>query len=273
MKLSRFFKEWWRRASAASKTEAVLALATFFGKLYTVGFTVWMAGAKFSGWNAPGTYSFGIFVFALGFVTLRPYLPKRVSEKWVIEDLRRTKAVAVAISEIASAIWNKRLGPEERNSLFFRLVASIRTEVEGIVGDHESIYLNVALLLNEDEEHLRVVCRSNHDRPLARYKKSDLLVSKVLSTGNFLYEPECDFADKPYKVIFGIPVVSGPQGERLTIKGVVSIDSSQPHCFDGLSDEIMSKTLPYMSLLNLVIIADESLKGNGRGGRQYGKKR
>ncbi len=261
----KFFQNWWRRASAASKTEAILVLLSFTAKVYVVAFTVWMAGAKFSAWNGPDTRLFWVFVLALAYTTALPYLPKRKSAKWVTEDLRRTKTVAVAISEIASAVWNRRLPPEERQGLFMRLLSAIKSEVEGITGDHEGIYSNVSLLLEDDgTEHLKVVCRANQDRPLASYKKAELLISKALQTGEIVYDPECKFVDKPYKAILGIPLISEVESSRLITSGVVSIDNSRAHCFDGLTDEVQTKTLIYIGLLKLVIIVDRAFK-NGKG--------
>lgn len=270
MEATIFLRNWWRRSSAASKTEAVLSACDFAAKLYSVGFTIWMAGARFQAWSNPGTYGFILFVIALGLVTVRPYLPKQVSQKWVIEDLRRTKALSVAISELGSAIWNHELQPENKNSIVSRLLGSIKSEVEGLVGDHESILLNVGLLLEADQGELRVACRTNLDRPMATYKKSELFVSAAMRTGEVCYEPCCDLPGKAYKAILGIPLVSGAEGERLSTTGVVSIDSSRAHCFDGITEVIESKTLPYVSLLKLVIIAEESL--GRKGGRNNAKR-
>lgn len=258
MWLSRFLHSWWRRASAASKTDAILAILALVAKVYTVGFTIWMAGAKFSAWGAPDARPFWLFVVALTFATALPHLPKRKSAKWVTEDLRRTKTVAVAISEIASAIWNGRLRPEEKHALFMRLLSAIKSEIEGITGDHEGIYSNVSLLIDDKDGHLSVVCRANQDRPLASYQKGNLVVSKALETREIVYEPDCRFADKPYRAIMGIPLISGPEGNNTS--GVVSIDSSQAHCFDELGDEVQTKTLTYIGLLKLVIVVDEVLK-------------
>ena len=213
-----------------------------------------------------------MFVVALGYVTAQPYFPKRVLKKWVIEDLRRTKVLAVAVSEISSSIWNHRLTPEGKHELFVKLLSAIKSEVEGITGDHQGIYFNVALLLLDDrDESLNVVCRANHDRPLTSYRKTDLLVSDVLSTGEALYVADCQFSDKPYRAIFAIPLVFGPEHSKMFVSGVVSIDSSERNHFDGLEDEIETKTLPYISMLKLVITTDEALKlGKWR---QNGQKR
>jgi hypothetical protein len=254
-----FLKNWWRRASAASKTDAVLAIIAFLAKAYTVAFAVWMGGAKFSAWSGPGAAGFWIFALALAYVNAQPYLPKRASKKWVIEDIRRTKAVGVAVSRISSAIRNHSLKPEERQSLFMILLSAIQSEIEGVTGDHEGIYSNVSLLLNDNPDRLKVVCRANHDRPLKSYMKSDLLISKSLATLEVFYEPECILADKPYRAILGIPLVSTPENSPTLVSGIVSIDNAEAHCFDGLVEEIETKTLPYINLLKLVIIADEAL--------------
>jgi hypothetical protein len=272
MQLSKFFENWWRRASAASKTDAVLALCAFAAKVYTVAFAIWMAGAKFSAWDGPGAVAFWGFVIGLGFTTVLPYLPRSDSKKWIVEDVRRNLATGVAISKISSAIWNRRLRPEQRHDLFVGLLSAIKSEVEGITGDNEGIYLNVSLLLLDDKgDSLVVVCRANNDRPLNSYRLADLLVSQSLSTGEKHYEPECKFADKPYKAILGMPLVAVPECSRALPHGIVSIDSSQAHCFDGLLEDIENKTLVYISLLKLVIISGESLSSVK--GRQNERKR
>jgi len=272
MRLSKFFENWWRRASAASKTDAVLALCAFAAKVYAVVFALWMAAAKLTTWDGPGAGAFWAFVVALGFTTAQPYFPKRESKKWIVEDVRRNLATGVAISKISSAIWNRRLRSEQKQDLFVRILSAIKSEVEGITGDNEGIYLNVSLLLIDDKgERLTVVCRANHDRPLSSYRRTDLLVSQSLSTGEKYYEPECNFADKPYRAILGMPLVAIPECCRALPHGIVSIDSSQARCFDGLLEEIENKTLVYINLLKLVIVSDESLSGVK--GRQNERKR
>jgi len=180
-------------------------------------------------------------------------------------------ATGVAVSEISSAIWNHSLRPEQQHGLFVRLLTAIKSEVEGITGDYESIYLNVSLLLDDNDGRLRVVCRANNDRTLNSYRKADLLISESLATGEKYYEPDCKLADKPYKAILGMPLVSIPENSRSLVHGIVSIDSAQAHCFDGLLDEIENQTVVYINLLKLVIITDESVRN--RRGRQNERKR
>jgi hypothetical protein len=272
MRLSKFFKNWWRRASAASKTGALLALCVFAAKVYVVVFTLWMATAKITAWSGPGARAFWVFVFALGITTVQPYLPKRVSTKWIVEDVRRNLATGVAVSGITSAIWNRQLRPEQKHDLFVRLLSAIKSEVEGITGDNEGIYFNVSLLsLDENGGTLTVVCRANPDRPLRSYRVVDMLVSQTLSTGKMFYEPDCKLADKPYKAILGIPLVSVHENCKPLVHGIVSIDSAQAHCFDGLLEDIENKILMYISILKLVITADEALRRGG--GRQNERKR
>jgi len=151
-----------------------------------------------------------------------------------------------------------------------RLLSAVKSEIEGIIGDHEGIYCNVSLLLEDRGDYLSVVCRSNQDRPLAQYRKSDLLISDVLVSGEIHYEPDCNFADKPYKAIFALPLVSAPEGSKMFTNGIVSIDSSQAHCFDGLEEEVVTKTLVYINLLKLVIISDGALRPSR--GRQNASK-
>jgi hypothetical protein len=225
-----------------------------------VAFTVWMAGSGLSSPNRPDMRAFWVFAIALAFTTLLPYLPRRESKKWIIEDVRRTMATGVAISGITSAIWNRKLRPEQRNVLFGGLLSAIKSEVEGITGDNEGIYLNVSLLLLDDGGgNLAVVSRANNDRPLSSYRKADLMISQALLNGEKCYEPDCKLADKPYKAVLGLPLVSTPECSKPLVHGVVSIDSSKAHCFDGLLDDIEAKTLVYVNLLKLVIVSDESL--------------
>jgi hypothetical protein len=212
-----------------------------------------------------------MFILALGFTTVLPYLPKWKSTKWVIEDVKRNLATGVAVSGITSAIWNHQLRPEQKHDLFVRLLSAIKSEVEGITGDTESIYFNVSLLLlDEKGDTLAVVCRANPDRPLSSYRVADMLVSQVLSTGENFYEPDCKLADKPYKAILGMPLISVPENCQPLVHGIVSIDSAQAHCFDGLLEEIENKTLVYIHVLKLVIVTDESVR-SGRG-RQHERK-
>ena len=207
-----------------------------------------------------------MFVFALTLTTVQPYLPKRVSTKWVVEDVRRNLATGVAVSGITSAIWNHQLRPEQKHDLFVRLLSAIKSEVEGITGDTESIYFNVSLLLlDEKDDTLAVVCRANPDRPLSSYRVADMLVSQTLSTGKIFYEPDCKLADKPYRAILGLPLVSVHENCKPLVHGIVSIDSAQAHCFDGLLEDTENKILMYLSMLKLVITADEALRrGRGR---------
>ena len=176
------------------------------------------------------------------------------------------------MSKITSAIWNRNLRPEQKHDLFVGLLSAIKSEVERITGDNEGIYLNVSLLLLDDKgDSLAVVCRANNDRPHNTYRRSDLLVSDALLTGEKYYDPDCKLADKPYKAILGMPLVSVPECSKPLVHGVVSIDSSQTHCFDGFLEDIENKTVVYINLLKLVIISSESLSSVK--GRQNDRKR
>lgn len=207
-----------------------------------------------------------MFILALGFITVLPYMPKRKSTKWVREDVKRNLTTGVAVSGITSAIWNHQLRPEQKQDLFVRLLSAIKSEVEGITGDNEGIYFNVSLLsLDANGGTLTVVCRANPDRPLRSYRVEEMLVSQTLSTGKMFYEPDCKLADKPYKAILGMPLVSVHENCKPLVHGIVSIDSAQAHCFDGLLEDIENKILMYLCLLKLVITADEALsRGKGR---------
>jgi hypothetical protein len=165
----------------------------------------------------------------------------------------------VAVSGITSAIWNHQLRPEQKQDLFVRLLSAIKSEVEGITGDNEGIYFNVSLLsLDANGGTLTVVCRANPDRPLRSYRVEEMLVSQTLSTGKMFYEPDCKLADKPYKAILGMPLVSVHENCKPLVHGIVSIDSAQAHCFDGLLEDIENKTK------RLAVVKGGKMNGNAK---------
>lgn len=268
LQTARFFRNWWLRVGSASKTDFALVLLAYAAKLYMTSFAVWMAGVGFETWGAPHFRWYVAFLIAVAYSTAQPYFPKSTTSKWAAEDLRRTKALSVAVAMISSSLWNGRMSDRDKHDLFGRLLSAIKSEVEDITGDRDGIYLNVSLLLDDKDDLVEVVCRANNDRAPASYKKSTLLVSKAFSSGEELYVEDCDLADKPYKAIYAMPLVSAPQNSRMFVQGLVSIDSSRGHHFDGLEDAISTRVLPYLNLIKLVLIADEKLRVRRQNGRK-----
>jgi hypothetical protein len=223
-----------------------------------------MAAVRFSSWNSPHLVWYGLFLGTLGFSTVHPYLPKPISQKWVKEDLRRTRALGVAVSEITSAMWNRAMKPDQLQALFAKLLSTVKSEIEDMTGDQQGMYLNVSLFLQDGDDRLRAVCRANPDRGHSSYKRGELLISECLKSGQTFYEPDFKSADKPYKSIFAVPLLFKPENSRTCPAGILSIDSEESHAFDHLKDEIETKTLPYVSLLTLAIVTDQTLK-NGKG--------
>jgi hypothetical protein len=268
--MGNLLRNWWRRASAASKTDAVLAILSVVAKVYSIGFGIWVPVSRYLSKDFNSPRAFIGFVVSMLFVVIVPLLPKRQSKKWLKEEVRRAQAVSAAVVQTSFALAKKNLLKTDQLTIFQRLLSAIKSEIEALTGDRESLFLNVSLLVEEpnDPQTLTVICRANQDRQNASYKKRDLFIAESLDQGSLVYNPEISIPGKPYRSIIGIGLLSELPG-GLTPLGVLSIDSSEVHHFDGLENIIETRLLTYVSLLKLVIVVGRDF-GEGR---QHAKKR
>lgn len=252
-------QNWWRRNSSLSVVDAVLYIALFGARAYGIFVGAWLASWKTWQWPEPNKWFVWLLTLALVYIAIQPYLRKQHSEKWEKEEVRRNQVLGVCLSDLTSAVKNHTLKPEIKQQIMGSLLRAMMSEVEALTGDRDGIYLNVSLLIDNNDE-LTVVCRANSNRSNASYKKSELLITKAITSGRRLYVPDCNFADKEYKAILAVPLYVHAENCRKEILGCVSIDSSRPGFFDGKDEAIEIRLLPYLGLLKLAIIAEEELK-------------
>jgi hypothetical protein len=210
-----------------------------------------------------------MFVAAMVWLKAYPLFPKPGSRKWSREEAGRAAKVGVAVSKITGAVFKKNLLQTELHEICLGLLSAVKSEVEAMTGDKEGLYFNVSLLVEDPDDNLRVkvFARVDQNRQNNSYIKKELLIEESFRTRKSINISECKIEGRPYRSIFGYPLFSS-LSTGMTFLGVVTIDSSEPHHFDGIMDAIDTKLLPYISLLKLAIIADKVLgerrRRNGR---------
>jgi hypothetical protein len=186
-------------------------------------------------------------------------LPKGIlaKKKWIEEDVRRSKSIAVAVSKIGSGLERGHLTETELHQIEQGILVAIRSEVEAQVLDTEGIYINATLLISDpaNSDMLLVKNRAIPDRMLnLTYRKETMLVWNSMQLRSPMYVPDFQGDDtKPYRSILAFPILHETPG-RLTALGAVSVDSSRSHHFDGLQKKLETKLLPYLTLLKLVLV-------------------
>ena len=250
------FRGWFRKAGATSKTDATLRLLQIICVVYQIGFSLYLPASKYLNIPTPEKYRwFMSFIAAFLYCQIFPYLPKRATNKWRKADISRLKSTNVAISQITACIREDRFGDADFLDISGRLLKAIQLEVEALVVDAESIYIN-ATLMTEDETkpgNLRVLNRAKSDRANPSYPKEGLIVSSAMRDMCRKYLPDYTLAGKDYHCILALPIVIEDSEGIASSIGVVSIDSGRAHDFDGIDEQIETRLLPYVSLLKLLL--------------------
>ncbi len=251
-----FFRQARHRISSASKKQFVANLVNVAARCYQYWFAIYFAAAKFLNWTV-APRSFGWFIAALVYSNLHTLLPSSLFEnpKWVKEEVKRAKGLAVAVSILSRCVDPARLTELEKHTYVQGILVAMRSEVEKLIVDTEGIYINVNLLVVDpaDESRLLVLNRANLDRALnVSYKKASMAAWIAMSQKHI----ECigDYTDpeKPYKSILAIPILE-EKGRTIRALGATSIDSARKHEFDDLEKEIEAKLLPYLALIRLML--------------------
>lgn len=249
-------QSWFRRASAASKTDAALQSLRLVAIAYSLGFTLYLPVSKYTTMPAVEKYRwFAIYVIAAVYAQLFPYLPKSGQKKWDRAETARLRSTNVAISQIVQCVRAEEFGETNFVRIASGLMVAIRLEVEAITLDTDGTYINASLLIEDvaQADHLVVLQRANPDRPNTSYRKEGLIVWSAMQDQERKYVANFAQDGKEYRSILALPlIIETESGTRESI-AVVSIDSGRPNEFDGLESRIELRLLPYISLLKLLL--------------------
>jgi hypothetical protein len=262
MIVTTYVANWWRRASTESKTDAVLTVVDLLAKLWSIGFTIWMGGAKL--WGAPGWAAYCLFAPSVIFIAIKGYLPRQTSKKFVDEDQKRTEITGTTISAIASALRNRYITPERKLKLVIDVLQAIKYQVERITAERDSNVYDVTFLsYDEARQRLTEIVHTTSGRSEKTFVKESREFAVVLDNQRFYYERRCaDSASS--RSIFASPVIS-ISGEETLKLGIVTIESAKAHFLDGLEEKTDTQVLPYLNLLKLILILDQAFNnGDGR---------
>jgi hypothetical protein len=113
-----------------------------------------------------------------------------------------------------------------------------------------------SLLIEYDNEQLKVICRNRGERSGSPLKKKanmqawvSMTTMRTIECGNILLDFPNAPANLPYKSVLTIPLVY----EDKSI-AVLSIDSSEPYHFSGEAERINTSLLPYITLIKTNLI-------------------
>ncbi len=246
-------RRWYRRFANASPLYGALIVARFLAIIYQLFFTIQFPISKYLAMRPLLRWRyFVVFIASYILDKLFPYIPSRASLSARDAEAARLRTMSVAIKKLAEEVNKEHVSEASISDISHRILWAVRAEVQGalnIVGGID------ATLMIPDEarpENLRVLARANTDRENASYPKRGLLVWEAMQQQATRYDGHFSDPRKRYKSILAIPLESTGEGHSGSV-GVLSIDSSSAGEFDGLTQEIETKLLPYLSLLVLVL--------------------
>jgi hypothetical protein len=241
----------------ASSTSAIIANGlNIVAKLYQWTFAV-LLGLKFE-FAGITSYLVSFFLASVGYSAVHGVvmpITSPLSNRFSAHEKRTAKYLAFSIDKLRDSASIK-LSVADQNTYLTGILTAIRNEIEVGVVESAGIYINVSLLIEDpsDATRLLVIARALLDRPNRSYPKNDLFAwSECWKTKKVHYVPKFSDPEKPYKSILLIPVKIEAANGNTQVVGVISIDSSKVHHFDGMDDEIENKLLPELSLLKLVL--------------------
>lgn len=190
-----------------------------------------------------------VFIFLHAFI----YPLFRRPTKWDVEyrnrKLNETAALASATACVQDAVTDSRLRNIERNAL-----NAIKSYIEFTVLDREGNNFCVNLLVKYPQADERLVCIRRTDParvvPFFYGETKMLRARRSMESGETFYDGNYSREDKPYKMVWHIPIPS-PDRTNDTCIGLVCVDSRKARHLN-LVDERRSLLLnlsPYLSLL------------------------
>lgn len=255
---SSFPKRLWRSLGKASKTEFALDIGNTIALLYQGYVSVALAASQVqSGTVNPIHGFFFVAAFTYSFIHRAWLKDLFQKKKWKTESIRRSQAIAVALSMLANCVRNGKFSAITLHQIEQGLLFAMKSEVETVLGDSEGIYLAVNLIVEDRQssESLLVLNRSNVDRDLYKtYPKADSMIAwRAMSNQAFNYEPKYrQDSSKPYRAILAFPIVSHDDGKTKSL-AAISIDSSITGHFDGHENKLETTLLPYLSIQKLIL--------------------
>jgi hypothetical protein len=182
---------------------------------------------------------------------VKRFKPRHFAEEEKRQPLRLSQAVAkFTIAAAKGAITSESLLQIERS-----LLEIIKSEVEAMLADIGP-YLSVNLLTfdREDNSRLRCVNRTDTTRQIpCTYHKDGMLAWDSMRKDEVVYEPDFKKDEKPYRCVLCMPLAYQEDSTK-TALGVVTLDHSIEHEFDGLIDRMKITLSPYLRLLELALV-------------------
>jgi hypothetical protein len=264
LRVRRSLRESRFRVARASKTELLLDVLNATALVYQVWVAVNLGLSRI---QTPPTAIHAahawVFPVALLFSTLHRVWLKEwfQNPKWAAAEAHRAEALGVAISRLAACSQADTFTGVDAGAIEQGLLGAMLSEVESIVVDTQSIYLNVTLLVEDRADPTRLFClnRAKLTRDLhTTYPRVGMLAWRAMEDQRLAYEPSFTppvGAPKPppYKSILAIPILFR-DGSVTTSLGAISIDSAKEGEFDGLEAKIERRLLPYVTLTKLVLV-------------------
>jgi hypothetical protein len=184
-------------------------------------------------------------------------LTSTLSTRWSAHETKTASYLANSIEQIRHSLGQPvAFDPLYRERFIYGILTTINAHVERWIVESAGMYINVSLLVEdpEDSSRLAVIARAHPDRPNVSYPKGALFAwRECWKPKRVHYVAEFSDATKPYKCILLVPLKIQAANGNTSVVGIISIDSSKAHHFDGLENEIEGKLLPELSLLKLAI--------------------
>jgi hypothetical protein len=206
-----------------------------------------------------GSYTVSFFFASVAYSALHGFimpLTSTLATRWAAHENRTASYLANSIEQIRHSIGSVTFDAIHRERFIYGILTTINAHVERWIVESAGMYVNVSLLVEDrqDSSRLAVIARARPDRPNISYPKTGLFAwGSCWKTKKIFYVADFADASKPYKCILLVPVKIQAGNGSTSVIGIISIDSSKAHHFDGLEFEIESKLLPELSLLKLAI--------------------
>jgi hypothetical protein len=158
----------------------------------------------------------------------------------------------VGIEALARWANSGRITEAELQRIEDGALLAIRSEVEKQVGDVESAYLNVSLIVEHPTDLDRLLCINRADRHRAVpkiYLKAERVAWSCIEQRKVVDVPDYSpLGDENYQSILAVPLVSTGLGGASTV-GAITIDSSVPGHFLDIEGSLRSPLSPALKLL------------------------
>ena len=264
MPIIKFIRRLWHRAIEVSAIDITLGGLAWAAKIYVVWFTIWSKTTKYSSLTVPDKVAFWFFVLALAYAGSQPYFPRRGKFKQIKKDQERSTSMALAFAEITAAVLNRSFRPDTKRDLQRELLRNIMSETKTICGDKRAIRITVTLILPVEHRPDRVVEELQVEiiRNRKTYPIADLAVCEAFKSKKIHFTESGMQCGIPLlsETIRSNPELAPGADDSTTVIGVIAIESDHSDAFDYFRDEIETKNFAYISLMKLILVADEALK-------------